>query len=119
VLHHPGPGSIELESAGFSSIDQGITVVERAQRAQRFKQVVDCSTLSLVDVVIYPTPLLRPPPAACARVAREGLLGHQQTLFLTDEPNTVNPAIWEERAVVPAQDPTMRSETRVGVYTSL
>ena len=118
VLRHPGPRSIELDAAGFSYIDEGITIVERAQREQRFAQVVDCSTLSLVDVVVYPTPLLRPPPEACARVAREGVLGDRRTLFLTDEPGTVSPAIWHERAVVPAQDPTTRSETRVGVYTS-
>ena len=90
VLRHPGPRSIELDAAGFSYIDEGLTIVERAQREQRFAQVVDCSTLSLVDVVVYPTPLLRPPTESCARVARAG---------------------------VPAHDPTSRSDTVVGVYT--
>jgi hypothetical protein len=117
-LRHPGPGSIELDAAGFAYVDEGITVVERAQREQAFAQVLDCSTLRLVDVVVYPTPLLHPPPEACARVAREGVLGGQETLFLTNEPSTVSPTVWHERAVVPAQDPTTRSETRVGVYTS-
>jgi hypothetical protein len=118
VLDHPGPRSIELDAAGFSYIDQGLTVVERAQRQHRFAQVIDCSTLSLVDVVVYPTPLLRPTSAACARVAREGMLGGRDMMFLTDEPGTVSPATWHELAVVPAQDPTERSETVVGVYTS-
>ena len=117
VLRNPGPRSIELDAAGFGYIDPGLTIVERAQREQRFSQVLDCSTLSLVDVVVYPTPLLRPPPAACARVAREGVLGDQPTLFLTDEPTTVSAEIWQERAVVPAHDPTSRSDTVVGVYT--
>ncbi len=117
VLRHPGPRSIELDAAGFAYIDEGITIVERAQREQRFAQVVDCSTLGLVDVVVYPTPLLRPPPEACARVAREGVLGDQRTMFLTDEPGAVSAAIWHQRAVVPAQDPTSRSATVVGVYS--
>jgi hypothetical protein len=119
VLHHPGPRSIELDAAGFAYVDQGITIVEHAQREHVFAQVVDCSTLSLVDVIVYPTPLLRPPPTACSRVAREGLLGGRELLFLTDDPGAVNPAIWHERAVVPAQDPTSQSETVVGVYEKL
>jgi len=117
VLDHPRSRSIELNAAGFSSVDEGLLVIERAQRAQRFTQVVDCSTLSLVDVIVYPTPLLRPPPASCARVAREGMLAGKETLFLTDEPGAVSPAAWHERAVVDAQDRTNRTATRVGVYT--
>jgi hypothetical protein len=79
---------------------------------------VDCSTLSLVDVIVYPTPLIRPPPASCARVAREGMLAGQDMLFLTDDPGAVSPAVWHELAVVDAQDRTNRTATRVGVYTS-
>jgi hypothetical protein len=119
ALRHPGPGSIELQATGLANVDEWIPVVERAQRTQVFAQVLDCSTLSLVDVVVYPTPVVRPPPAACTRVAREGVLRGQHTLFLTDEPSTVSPAVWHESAVVSAQDRSTRSATRVGVYTSL
>jgi hypothetical protein len=116
-LRHPGPGSIELRAAGFEHVDAGLAAVARAQRELRLAQVVDCSTLDLADVLVYPTPLLRPPPEACERIAREGVLGTQPTLFLTDEPDTVNAAVWSERAVAAAQDRTSRSATRVGVYT--
>ena len=116
LLQHPGPGSIELRAAGFAHIEEGVTDVERAQREQRLAQVVDCSTLDVADVLVYPTPLLRPPPETCARIARDGVLGNQPTLFLTDEPDAVSTAVWIERVVAPTQDRTSRTETRVGVY---
>jgi hypothetical protein len=118
ALRHPAPGSIELDAAGFARVDEGITAVERAQRDERLEQVVDCSTLGITDIVVFPTPLLRPPPDACARIARTGVLGDQSTMLLTDDPSAVSPDVWLERAVVAAPDRSSRAETRLGVYVS-
>jgi hypothetical protein len=115
-----GAHGIELGSAGLARIDDGVPVLEKAQRETRFDRVVDCSPLDVVDVLFYPTPVDHPTAPACATIAGAGVPSRGRTLFLTSDP-APDPSAWRELERTSVQDPHGPPDVRfpLGLYDNV
>lgn len=116
-----GAHGVELGSAGLARIDDGVAVLERAQRETRFDRVIDCSALDIVDVLVYPTPVDHPHGPACATIARAGVSSGGRTLLLTSDPEPPEPSVWRELSRTSVQDPHAPPDVRfpLGLYANL
>jgi hypothetical protein len=113
-----GAHGVELGSAGLARIDDGVPVLERAQKESRFDRVVDCSALDIVDVLFFPTPVDHPSDAGCATIARTGVSSGDRTLLLTSSPEPPDRSAWRELERTSVQDPHGPPDVRfpLGLY---
>ena len=115
-----GAHGVELGSAGLARIDDGVPVLERAQKQSPVDRVVDCSALDVVDVLFFPTPVDHPSHEACATIARTGAPSRGRTLLLTSHPEPPDPNAWREVERTSVQDPHGPPDVRfpLGIYRS-